>query len=212
MANQISISFDEINSECDKSDNILIIDFLNLIRTEICHRSDAKFKTIDELIEGIRMIAKTIRNTNNFEKIYLVTKSFIFNKEILYNDIPKIIMWTFCREIPDKLDKIYLVLVNGMNDKDKEADDRALFILYNEMLFTGSNITILSNDRFDNIQSHYLRKVTLKFYWIKSIGETWQTSEIYYSKKAIFQQNKKRNNEYNVIHPNTGIRSIIHVS
>lgn len=200
----------------DKNETIALVDFLNLARKLIAGRSDAKFKTIEEFMASIREIAFQINKIGNFEKIYLVTKSFKFNEEISYNDILRIIVWSFCDAIPEWKDsnKIILVLVNGINDKDAEADDRTLFILYKEFLMTtDKRVVILSNDNFESIKSHYLRKVVLNFYSIGSIGSMWKTTKIYPYYKAEFKQNKKNvKSSYIVIHPNTNITNLIEIS
>ena len=194
-----------LTNDNKQSDTIAIVDFLNLARARkpIADRPDAKFRTIDEFNQNITEIALQIRSMGDFEKIYIVTKSFKFDKNISYKDIPRIIMWGFCMAVPEWTNKICLVLVNGINDKDKEADDRALFIIYHEYaMTTGLKVIILSNDNFDSLNSHFLRDVTLNFYWVESMGPTWETSKIISTTKRIFPQNKSlANNEFVVIHP-----------
>lgn len=181
---------------------IAIIDFLNLARKDISGRGDAKFVSIDEMIGRIEMIAHDIKNLGDFHKIYIVTKSFKFNERISYTDVIKIILWAFCKTIPEWKQKFCLVLVNGINDKDKEADDRALFILYNEFSkTTKKDIVILSNDKFDSLKSHYFRKVTLNFYVAKSIDYYWNTSNIVSTHKGIYQQDKQMEHCYRILHP-----------
>ena len=171
-------------------ETIAIIDFLNLIRKSISDRPDAKFRTIDEFIANIKDIAQQIRLMGDFSRIYLVTKSFKFNDEISYNDILKIILWSFCTAIPEWSDRICLVLVNGINDKDKEADDRSLFILYSEFsMTTNYRIQILSNDNFESLKTHFTREVTLSFYSTKQIGDGWKNSDIHSNYKKMFKLN-----------------------
>jgi hypothetical protein len=195
----------------DNSETTIIIDLLNLMRTPISDRSDAKFKDLDEFTNAIDSIVCLVKKMNNFERLYLVTKSFILDKKILYHDIPKIILWEFCKRMPEKMDNIYLVLVNGVDPQDKEADDRTLFILYNEISLIYSNILIISNDHFSNLSTHYMRRVTLRFCWMRDIGETWQKSEFFYSEKAIFQQKRNNNQTYKIMRPATNTQSVINV-
>ncbi|XWV25921.1 putative orfan [Tupanvirus soda lake] len=205
----------EISCETDnQSQTIALVDLLNLARKDISNRDDAKFKSIDEFIINIQNIARNLRSMGDFYKIYLVTKSFKFNKKISYNDILRIIMWSFCHAVPEWQHKICLVLVNGINDKDKEADDRALFILYNEFTKTSTKrVVILSNDNFGSIKSHFMRKVTLNFYFAKTINNTWTSSEIVSKHKGIYQQDKRCvRNIYTVFHPITWTTDQIVVS
>lgn len=195
--------FNSTNGPEYNSETIVLIDFLNLARKHISERPEAKFRTVEEFIDNISTIACQIKKMGNFKQIYLVTKSFKFNKDISYNDVLKIIMWSFCKTIPEWIDRIHLVLVNGINDQDKEADDRALFILYNEFSKTiESPIIIFSNDNFESLKTHFLRYVVLNFYYIKHIAKNWKESEIISHYKAHFQQDKKiTKSQYVIIHP-----------
>lgn len=204
----------------NKQNAVLLVDFLNLVRSRISDKSaDAKFETLDELISSTMEIAKLIYSISekeqiNFEKIYLVTKSFKFSNEILYNDIPKIIIWSFCTAVPQWKNKVCLVLVNGINQKDRAADDRTLFILYNEFLKTipELKIMILSNDHFNDIGSQFLRQVTLSFYWAGYMTEDWKTSETLYQFHGQFQQQKNNDhNTYLVFHPKSNEQNFIEV-
>lgn len=198
------------------SNPIGLVDFLNLARNPISNRPDARFQSIDELINTISELAKQIRELAEFDRIYLVTKSFNFDNLVTYKDVIKIILWSFCKALPEWKDRIFLVLVNGINDKDKEADDRTLFILYNEFIkTTDKNVIILSNDNFCNLKRHFLRKVTLNFFWIKNLDGTWETSEIVALFKGSFQfqQNTtpKREYCYNILHPSNNKTDVISV-
>lgn len=185
------------------NNTIAIIDLLNLIRKPICDKNNGKFESIDELIKIIEIIAIKIKNMGEFQKIYLVTKSFKFNNEISYNDILRIIMWAFCITIPEWNDKICLVLANGTDPYDKEADDRTLFILYNEITKTMKNpVIIISDDHFEDIQMHYLNHVVLNFFWIKKIEKKWNNSYIQSNFKGIFQHENQINIwDYAIVHP-----------
>lgn len=181
---------------------IAIIDFLNLARTEFSGKGDAKFASIDQMIERIGTIAHGIKKLGDFHKIYIVTKSFKFNERISYLDVIKIVLWAFCQAIPEWKQKFCLVLVNGINDKDKEADDRALFILYNEFSkMTKKEVVILSSDKFDSLKSHYYRKVTLNFYAARYIDSFWDVSDIVITHNGSYQQDKKIKHSYRVLNP-----------
>lgn len=195
----------EILKKNDINDGIAVIDFLNLVRKTIADRPDAKFATTEEFSANIMKIAKEIHELGNYEKIFLVVNFFNFNNEIPYKDVLRIIVWSFCTSIPGSENRLCLVLVNGINDKDKEADDRALFILYNELgIASNSKIRIISNDKFENLDTHYLREVSLNFYRTKYIGETWQCSAIKRIFKGKFKQNSlNTKNQFVVLHPNT---------
>jgi len=185
------------------SKTIVIVDFLNMVRKEISGRPDAKFTTVDDFIDTIMKVARQVHSFGNFQKIYLVTKSFKFSEEITYNNVPLIIIWSFCKAVPEWREKLFLVLVNGINDKDREADDRALFILYNEILkSTTMNVFIISNDKFRSLDTHFLRKVILNFYVAKTLAESWNNSVIVSRFGGIFQQNENLGkSSYSVIHP-----------
>ncbi|MEM0353992.1 MAG: hypothetical protein QXW79_00285 [Thermoplasmata archaeon] len=201
------------NSSTTKT--VAIVDFLNLVRKEISDRPDAKFNTVDEFIDHIREIARKIRKLNHFGRIYLVTKSFNFDKRILYHNIPCIIMWAFCTTIPEWTNRICLILVNGINEKDKEADDRSLFVLYNELTFTtSSRIIIISNDNFKNLRNHFLREVTLNFYWIRNVGEDWMETKLFSSFRGKFRQNFETFNDqkYLVVHLDTNKENYVSLS
>lgn len=207
-----NISLNRLDESTDPSDGVYIIDFLNLLRNLICDTADAKFKTINELINGIKSIALYINKIiQDFEEMYIVTKFFKPDNEILYDDIPKIIMWSFGEVMMNKINKIKLVLVNGTDIKDKEADDRALFILYNEISLTKPNICILSNDRFDSIENHFSKKVTLKFYHLTVLNDSWKTSEILSSYKGVFYH-RNQDSRYNIYHPKTMNRQIVNIN
>lgn len=204
----------KIETSTGSSNTVALIDFLNLIRKNISDRPEAKFQSVEEFIENITTIAHKIKNLGDFKQIFLVTKSFKFNDNIKYYDVLKIIIWCFCKAIPEWIDKIRLVLVNGINDKDKEADDRALFILYNEYSITmESPVIIVSGDNFDSLKSHFLRYVTLNFYYPKVVGDTWNETKICSQYSARFRQDKKKNkNSYIIVHPNTNKTSFISIA
>ena len=196
----------------DQTEMIGLFDFLNLARCDISDRNDARFRTIDEFIENTMAIARNIKTLGKFHKIYLVTKSFRFNEKISYNDMVRIILWSFCKAIPEWQNEICLVLVNGINDKDREADDRALFILYNELskINATKRVVIFSNDNFASIKSHYLRTVTLNHYYIKKNSDTWQSSEIVSKHKGTHQQNVRLpKKSYLVVRPNVNETNLI---
>lgn len=186
----------------DSSDTIILVDFLNLVRNPISNRQDGKFETESEFIENIHKLAEMLKKKGDFKKIYLVVKSFNFGK-IPYTDILRIIMWSFCYSIPEWLNRTELVLVNGINDKDKEADDRALFILYDELSKINSPIIILSHDNFSNLESHLQRKVILNFFVMNEIAKTWETSHLIPKYTGTFKKSKNINiNEYIINSPN----------
>lgn len=205
-------------NNCDKKsrETIALIDFLNIVRIEIADTPDAKFQTIDEFIATIKLIAQKIHAMDNFKQIYLVTKSFKFNDEISYIKMIPIILWAFGTAVPNWQDKIRLVLVNGINDKDREADDRALFYLSSEYSKTmNRDVIIFSNDNFSSLKSHFFREIVLNFYTIKNIGETWQDSEISYhkeNKKICKQQRLVNKKSFHIVHPSNNRRSLITIS
>jgi hypothetical protein len=193
------------NPVSDSCEKIALVDVLSLLRKNISYKPDAKFETLDELIDNIKKIAIQIKEIRDFSQIYLVTKSFTFNQDIGYNDVCKIILWSFCKAIPEWVGRIKLVLVNGINSNDKEADDRALFILYNEFLkTTESQVVILSYDNFKSLKSHFLNTVTLNFFNMEYVTENWYNSQIFLCHKASFRQDKKITgtpSSYNVLCP-----------
>ncbi|MEM3061962.1 MAG: hypothetical protein QW303_00250 [Nitrososphaerota archaeon] len=200
--------------QCRSTEIVAIIDFLNLVRKEISDRPNARFNTVDEFVDHIREIARKIRNLNHFGRIYLVTKSFNFDKKVLYHNIPRIIMWAFCTTVPEWTDKICLILVNGINEKDKEADDRTLFVLHNELTFTtNSRIMIISNDNFKNLRSHFLRDVTLNFFWVKFVGKDWRETKLISSFRGRFRQKfgTFENQKYLVVHPDTNEENYVSI-
>ena len=203
---------DGTRDSINQSETIALIDFLNLARKNISGRDKAKFTDIDEFIASIKTIAHEVRALGDFSKIYLVTKSFNFNEEISYTDIPLVIMWSFCKAIPEWTNRICLVLVNGINDKDREADDRALFVLYKEYCRTTTmQAIIFSNDNFESLRSHYLRKVTLNFYSAETIEETWRDSKINCNFQQQFQNDQTECN-YVVVSPDSNLKTLIAVS
>jgi hypothetical protein len=194
-----------------KDRKIAIVDFLNLTRKYISDRADAKFYSIEEFVDHIRQIAINLRSYGNFQKIYLVTKWLQLPGLISYRQMPKIILWHFCKAVTEWSNITILVLVNGLNDKDKESDDRALFILYNEYAKNATNdCVIFSHDNFASIKSHFLRKCTLKFYFAENIGDSWQKSKIISKEKVSYDQYKNlEQKSYNVIYPNDGTKILI---
>lgn len=195
------------------NDSVAIIDFLNLTRKYISDRKDAKFSSVNDFIEKIIETVKHIRTFGNFKKIYLITKSFRFDDEISYYDVVRIIMWSVCKAVPEWFNKFCLVLVNGINDKDKEADDRALFIMFNEILKTKMNPIIISNDNFESLRSHYLRQVTLNFYLPIDITDSWKNMKIISSYNAIFRQNNNiTTDQYTIIQPCNHQKNYIYVT
>lgn len=194
---------------------VALIDFLNMVRIEIVDAPEAKFQTIDEFVATIRVIARKIHAMGNFKNIYLVTKSFKFSEEISYNKVIPIILWAFCTTIPEWINKIRLVLVNGINDKDREADDRALFYLSGEYSKTmDADVIIFSNDNFSSLKTHFFRKIVLNFYTVKKTGETWENTEISYHEesKRICKQKLTTKKSFVVVHPMNNKRSLITVS
>lgn len=198
--NCIDDLFALLDSNEESSDTIAIVDFLNLSRSLICERVDAKFNSLDEFILIIGKIANQLRAINDFSCIYIVTKSFNLNDDVKYFDIPKIIIWTFCKAVPEWEHRINVVLVNGINDNDKEADDRSLFILYSQYaLTTTDNVIILSNDNFDSLKNQIVRPVTLNFCRALDIKNDWKTSIISYPFCGQFQLNEDNNKQYKIV-------------
>ncbi len=172
-------------------ETIAIVDFLNLIRKCASNSSEAKFLTVEEFGRYITTIAHQLESYGDFSKIYLVSKWFSVTDQFTCNEIPKIIMWNFCQAVPKWKDNTILVLVNGLNDKDNESDDRALFVLYNEFTkTTGNECLIFSNDNFESIESHFLRKITLNFYYVDDMTDGWKSSKIRSGAKTSYEQNK----------------------
>jgi hypothetical protein len=198
-----------------QSEIIGIFDFLNQVRGNIADRDDARFKTLDEFIEYIMTTARHIKTLGHFRKIYLVTKSFCFGDDISYYDVLRIILWSFCHAVPEWKKKICLVLVNGLNDSDREADDRALFVLYDELsiLFNPKRIIIFSDDNLESIKSHFFSEVTLNFYFMETMSGTWFDSKIKLKENRKYQQDKDLIlSTYEVVHPNTNDRYSIIIS
>lgn len=186
------ISYEE-SSTFVIDDAIGLTDLHNLLRTlpAIRNKKDAKFENVQELINAVMEIAKKLKNIGNFSKIYIIFKSFNFGA-ISYNDILKIILWGFSRIIPEWKSKLLLILVNGINDRDKAADDGALFVVYNELLKADKErqIYIISNDNFYDIKDHYFRNVTLNFYTAKKKEDTWEKMDLELVHNIIFQPSK----------------------
>lgn len=184
---------------------VLLVDFLNLLLIGISDRSEAKFKSLDDMIIHIDKIVKKIREIGDFDKVYIHIKSFNLCDGITYNDIPRIVMWCFCRLVPEWRNKICLVLVNGINVRDIEADDRSLFILHDEYKRTMDNsfVFILSNDNFKSMKTHFHRQVTLNFFSVSKIGKSWSETFITPFFNGRFKQEKSVNEKrhYVIIRP-----------
>ena len=199
----------EIDVLIDFRNTVAIVDFLNLLRSPISNRFDAKFKTTEELISSVRDIALKLRSIGDFSKIYLVTKFFKFCG-IDYSEILRIIIVTFVESVPEWSNKTFLVMSGQLDPQDKEADDRTLFILYNEFSKININSVILSNDNFDSIKSHYMRKVPISFYWIKSKPQDWDTAQISGPyKDTLGQSTDDCSKKYKVMHPINGEKDMI---
>ena len=180
------------NSKSNHRKKIAIVDFQNVVRKEISkNRLDAKFQNEEEIISYTNMVAKKIREMGNFDKIYLVTKSFNLNGTIKYKSVSNIIMWSFCSVVPEWSNKTCLAVVNGINGNDKEPDDRTLFILYDEFIkTTDCDVVIISNDNFGNFKSHCHRYVIVSLYWPKNLNETCQNCSIIPTGKCKFEKNE----------------------
>lgn len=192
------------DKQFDATNTIAIIDFLNLTRKEISHRPAAKFVSLKDFVNTVQTIAMRIKRMGDFKRIYIVTKSFNFNNQIKYSDVPMIIIWAFFQILPEWINKLFLVLVNGINGSDKEADDRALFILYDEISkATTGQVVILSNDNFSSLRTQFYRKVVLNFYSVKNIGKTWKSTraDIRYSIDSEQTVQSDLGSEYDIIHP-----------
>lgn len=202
--NIINYYIQDLNMETCIKNNIIIIDFLNLTRSYIVNRKDAKFTSIDDFINIVYLMVEKINANFTFDYVYLVTKILDFGDDIKYSDILKLFLWSFCKKFKWK-DKIILVMVNGINDNDKEADDRTLFILYDQIKKTTNyNVTIISNDKFDNLKNHYMRHVVLNFYYLKTYDEdTWHKCIIQLSFKGKFKKDYSEHEiEYNIFNIN----------
>lgn len=194
---------------------IILVDLLNLVRRNISNRPGARFNSIEEFISNIANTAVKIKRLGNFDRIYLVTKSFVFNKDVSYHDVLDIIMWAFCSVVPEWSDRITLILANGVSSNDKGADDRTLFIIYDEFIKTiGGLILIFSDDNFGDIDQHFFRHVVLNFYHLKNQSldpYDWKKTKIQSFHSATFQQNENyTSNSYIVVRPhNEAINYII---
>lgn len=192
------------NTVIAESQIVLIVDFLNLSRKSIANRIDGKFITIKDFAKAIKIVAKQIVKMDKPHQICLVTKSFRFDEDVSYNDTIRIILWYFCKFIPENWIGITnLVLANGINDKDNVSDDVALLILAAEYRITSKLIPIiLTEDRLRDIGFHYLRSVTLNFYSMQQMGKTLNDSIIVSRYKGEFRQNMWMNTaSYVLYHP-----------
>lgn len=202
--NIINSFIEDLNIETCAKNNIIIIDFLNLTRSCISNRKDAKFTSINDFINIVSLIVEKINTFFTFDYIYLVAKILDFGNDIKYSDMLKIFLWSFCRKFKWK-DKIILVMVNGINDNDKGADDRALFILYDQIKKTTNyNVIIISNDKFDDLKNHYMRHVVLNFYYLKIYDDNyWNKCIIQLSFKGKFKKDYNDHEiEYNIFNIN----------
>lgn len=192
------------NASIPESRIVIIADFLNLSRKSIANRADGKFITIKDFERAIKTVAEQIVKMGKPYQICLVTKSFRFDEDVSYNDTIRIILWYFCKFIPeDWIGITNLVLANGINDKDNVSDDVALLILAAEYRIALNLIPIiLTEDRLKDIGFHYLRSVTLNFYSMQQMGSTLDDSVIVSRYKGEFRQNMWMNTvPYVLYHP-----------
>lgn len=217
VAHQISVRRYEYNGETCQEDvshpePVAIVDFLNILRGPICNRFDAKYNTIEELVNGIKKIACELREIRDFSKIYLVTKFFKF-LDMSYSEILQLIMWSFIDSVPEWEGKTVFIIAGQLDAQDREADDRALFVLHDEFLKNNIDSVILSNDNFDSIKSHYMRRVPICFYCMQQMGETWDDCIISDPFRETFQPTiDSCCKKYKIMHPNSGHEDIIVIS
>lgn len=176
---QVNIEKEHITEPIIYNNSIAIIDFLNLARRNIENRDEARFESVNDLIQQTTFIAQNISNmVHSIHKIYIVTKYFKI-QDLSHQEIMQVILWTFVSVLPNWVNRIFLVSVNGINNMDIEADDRALFFLNTELskICKLYNIFILSCDKFDTLNYHYYRDVDLKFTFICKLGDHWKNTK-----------------------------------
>lgn len=164
----------------------LVVDFLNIARTSVI---DGCFHDIAQYINAIETLMAEVcamHIKTPFTKIFLVMKSFSLGNHS-YTDIIRITIWKATNCAPQisakKKVEVQLVVVNA---SDADSDDRALFILYDE-LKKMSNVMIYSNDNFRDIVHHYQRDVVMNFFVLKNPGNDWITCSVKHSFKGIYQ-------------------------
>jgi hypothetical protein len=199
----VEVTKSDIQDKQNVSKNVAIVDLLNLWRGPISNRPDAKYRTVEEIIDSIKKVAVRLRSISDFDLVYLVTKSFKFDDQITYQDIPKIILWCFCNSVPEWREKVCLVLANGINDQDKTADDRGCIFMCGEFKMTRNyNVVIVTDDHYEDFRDNRFRDLTLTFYCIKNISEKWETTELTITHQNTFHYKSEfMENEYQVIRP-----------
>lgn len=180
------------------NDHCILVDFLNLLKSNT-GKNDALFSSEDELLAAIKTAVGRLKEyitKNHADKkvsLIIVTKSFTMKEinDLSYNDIIRMISWVFASELEETVYNIKIVLTNGEDTKDKEADDRALFHLYNAYKESNGieNVTLISNDKFRNLEDHYHKKVVCNFFWKKKTGDSWRDCNSVLLDRITFSNN-----------------------
>lgn len=175
----------------------VIIDYHSLVRHPVSHKKDGKFENITELELETQKMALAIKMKGEPLQINLIVKSFSFNG-VSYNDMPRVILWNFCKAVPEWINKVFLTLVNGINDKDRERDDRTCVLLYDEFLRAAITPVILSYDKFDSMSSQLSRQVTLDHKKMSEFNATWTDSKIIKHETCVCKRSEKENINFKI--------------
>ena len=169
---------------------VAILDLLNLSR---CHLMKATTNTVfasaEEFAGYIRQVAIQLHGSGTFHKVYIITKFVRFSEHNTFGDFVRFILWNFAVAVPDAKTRYVLVVAQTFNygsetilsadetekishaHTDKGADDRALFILYEDLTkITKSSLTIFSNDKFRDIDQHANLPLNMIFYRLDIIS------------------------------------------
>jgi len=201
----------DVVTPSDLKPTIILVDFMNLLLKTLPKES-RRINSVAELKDITLQVVNYLKTLGDPDKIYMVTKYFSINKQISYKELAKEILKCICGEFPELAEKICLVIVNGKNDTDKAADDRALFILCKEFQTTNTRMAIVSCDNFADINDHICCPVVMNFYCAYQTKRAGHFS-ILLKRTNQFQLSHRRQicGTYYVIHPNLDSRGITSV-
>ena len=149
----------------------LIVDFMNATRSHAKHykNSDGLFHSLEDYSESIRAVCQHIMQVEKqgveILDIYYVTKPFKIG-DVDSASVIKFTLEKLTEYLPLHLEIQQLCVIDSQIPDDRERDDRALFILGENIQsgYSNTKIFILSKDEFNNIGDHICKPVMVHFY------------------------------------------------